>query len=207
MTGSTFRGWRQFVRDLVLARGVGLSPRVALFYARACRIARQVPDEFTLVAMTRADDLARLLVRARGSCRIVEIGTGSGTTSIALALDDRERLVWSYDVKPPRAERELFLRLAPAAVRRRITFLHEPGAEPSSAPASVDFVYIDGSHQREDTAATFRVWEPQLVPRATVAFHDYGRNWPGVAQAIDDLGLDGEVDGLLFVWRNQGARR
>jgi predicted O-methyltransferase YrrM len=207
LTGTTFRGWRQFVRDVVLARRVGLSPRVALFYARACRIARQVPDEFTLVAMTRADDLARLLVRARGSRRIVEIGTGSGTTSIALALDDRERLVWSYDVKPPRAERELFLRLVPNAVRERITFFQEAGTEPSSPPASVDLLFIDGSHQREDTAATFHVWEPQLVPRATVAFHDYGRNWPGVAQAIEDLGLDGEVDGLLFVWRRQTAPR
>src|SRR3954468_155602 len=90
----TFRGWRQFARDVVHARGVGLAPRVALFYARACRIARQLPDEFTLVAMTRADDLARLLELARGSRRVVEVGTGSGTTSIALALADPDRLVW-----------------------------------------------------------------------------------------------------------------
>jgi len=200
----TFRGWRQFARDVVHARGVGLAPRVALFYARACRIARQLPDEFTLVAMTRADDLARLLELARGSRRVVEVGTGSGTTSIALALADPDRLVWSYDVKPPRAERELYLRLAPTAAARRITFLHEPGAAPSSPPSSVDFVFIDGSHQREDTVATFRIWQQQLTPQSTVAFHDYGRNWPGVAQAIEDLGLDGEVDGLLFVWR-QGA--
>ena len=158
-------------------------------------------DDFTLVAMTRSDDLATVLRLARGKKRVVEIGTGGGTTTIALALDDRDRFVWSYDVKPPRPTRDRYLGLAPRDVARRISFLQESGAEPSDPPSSVDFVFIDGSHQREDTVATFRAWRRQLAPGGTIAFHDFGRNWPGVSEAIDDLGLKGEVEGLVFSWR------
>jgi hypothetical protein len=35
-----------------------------------------------------------------------------------------------------------------------------------------------------------------------VAFHDYGHPaHPGVAQAVADLGLEGDVRGGTFVWR------
>jgi predicted O-methyltransferase YrrM len=198
-------GWRQFLCDVGEARKLGLPRRVALFYARARRLAWSTPDEFTLTAMTRADDLCALLRLAAGSRRIVEIGTGTGTTSIALALATPGRRIWSYDVKSRGLGPDAYLRLAPANVRDRVMFLRESGIEPSNPPSPVDFVFIDASHQREDTVATFRAWERHLAPHGTIVFHDYGRNWPGVAQAIDDLGLEGEVEGLLYVWRRSGV--
>ena len=46
------------------------------------------------------------------------------------------------------------------------------------------------------------VWRPALAPDAIVAFHDYDHpDFPGVREAIEELGLDGEARGGLFVWR------
>jgi predicted O-methyltransferase YrrM len=199
------RGWRHFLLDLFAARRTRLPMRVALFYARVGRIARHTGDEFTLAAMTKAHDLGTLLGLASGRRRVVEIGTGAATTSIALALADRERQIWTYDVKA-RRQAQTYLRIAPASVRERITFCHESGAEPSRPPSAVDLVFIDGSHEREDTAATFRAWEKQLAPDGVVVFHDYGSQWVGVAQAVDDLRLKGKAEGLLFAWSRQSLQ-
>jgi hypothetical protein len=62
-------------------------------------------------------------------------------------------------------------------------------------------LFIDSTHEREGTLTEFRAWRERLAPGAVVAFHDYGHpEFPGVAQAVAELGLDGEVHGGLFVW-------
>jgi cephalosporin hydroxylase len=66
----------------------------------------------------------------------------------------------------------------------------------------VDAVFIDSSHLREETMATFRTFEPVLSPGGVVAFHDWDDDdYPGVTAAVRALGLEGEARGHLFVWR------
>jgi hypothetical protein len=44
-----------------------------------------------------------------------------------------------------------------------------------------------------------------LRPGATVAFHDYGdEHYPGVAQAVAQLGLQGEERAGMYLWRKPG---
>jgi hypothetical protein len=63
-------------------------------------------------------------------------------------------------------------------------------------------LFVDGSHERELTIATFEAWRPRLERDAIVAFHDFENpEYPGVTEAIRELGLNGEADGDLFVWR------
>jgi hypothetical protein len=70
------------------------------------------------------------------------------------------------------------------------------------AGEGVELLFIDSSHERAPTVLEFRAWRPLLGPGAVVVFDDYGHpDWPGVAEAVADLGLDGEVRGGLFVWR------
>ncbi len=62
-------------------------------------------------------------------------------------------------------------------------------------------VFIDGSHSRDDTVAAFQAWCPQLRVGGIVAFHDYDDPaYPGVTEAVRDLGLRGEPRRHLFVW-------
>jgi cephalosporin hydroxylase len=65
-------------------------------------------------------------------------------------------------------------------------------------------LYIDSSHEREQTMAEVRAWQPHLRVGALVLFDDYTHpDYPGVREAIEELGLEGERRGTLFVHRHQ----
>lgn len=179
-----------------------LPARVARFYLRARRHAHRRGDRFSLDSAARPQELAELLRLADGRKVVVELGTGTAWTAIALALDEDRRRVISYD-PCVRDEREGYLALAGAGVRDRIELRTEPDTSgPHSGDSQVEFLFIDSLHEREPAAAAFRAWREALAPGAVVVFHDYGHpGYPGVAEAISDLGLDGRRSGGLFVWQ------
>jgi SAM-dependent methyltransferase len=179
-----------------------LPPRVARFYLRARRVARRSGDRFSLDSATRPGELAELLRLARGHRLVVEIGTGTGWTAIALAIADPGRRVWSYDpvVRP---ETDRYLALTGSNVRERIDLRAVAGESAEWSGPLVDMVFIDSSHERDETIATFGAWRRRLAPGGIAAFHDYGEpDFPGVADAIEELGLPGEQRGRCFVWRS-----
>jgi predicted O-methyltransferase YrrM len=190
------RGWG--VRHLR-----GLPPRVAWFYFRATRRALRAGDERALQAASGPESVRRLLAVAEGRHDVVEIGTAAGWTAIALGLADPDRRVTSFD-PTSWPTRERYVRLVPAGVRRRVEFVDargKDGAELFSGTA--DLVFVDGNHSRDATIAHMQAWRPRLAPGGVVVFHDYENDaWPGVAEAIRELGLTGETPGgALFVWR------
>lgn len=180
-----------------------LPPRVALFLFRARRHAGRLRDDFSLLSSIRANELRTLCSLARGHRTVVELGTGTAWSAIALAVDDRTRRVVTYDpcVRP---EREAYLALAWPDVRGRIEFRNESDIAGPRPGESVGFLFIDSSHDRDSVLAAFRAWRHSLVPGAIVAFHDYDHpSYPGVREAIAELGLAGRRQGGLFVWRAQ----
>lgn len=194
---------RRARRALVEARWhaglLALPPRVALFQARARRLAWRSGDMFSLTSVTRPADLRWLLTLARGRRRVVELGTATGWTAISLALADPARTVSTLDVVR-REEPLRYLRLVGGAVRRRVELEIRDGAQGPLDQAPVDLLYIDSSHQRESTIAEVLAWRPVLAPGATVAFDDYANpDYPGVREAIAELGLTGERRGAMFV--------
>jgi predicted O-methyltransferase YrrM len=174
---------------------------VAVFFLRARGRARRRRDHFSLASAARPSELATLLVLAEGRERVVELGTGTGWTAAALAVADERRHVVSLD-PAERPERAGYLRLAGAAAARVQLRAQLDGAGPSDGDPPVELLFIDSSHEREATVLAFRAWQPALAPGAVVAFHDYGHpEYPGVAEAVADLGLAGDREGGLFVWR------
>ena len=180
-----------------------LPPRVAVFYSRSRRTAARTGDDWSLVSATPPASLALLLRLARGRREVVEVGTGTAWTTGALALADPRRRVLSFDpiVRP---ERDLYLGFLAPGVRSRVQLVDEPGEQTGPAgDRRPDFVFIDGSHDREITVRTFEAWRPLLAPGGVVAFHDYGNvKYPGVTQALKDIGLRGDVVRDVFVWRS-----
>ncbi len=181
---------------------VGLPPNVALFFARARRRAARRGDRWSLESATGPRSLAHVLRVARGQRRFVEIGTGTAWAAIGAALAEPGRHVVTYDpvVRP---ERDWYLDLAGAAARGRIRLVQGAGEDgPQSPTDRVGFVFIDGSHLRDLTIATFEAWRPALAPGGAIAFHDWQNEaYPGVTEAIRALGLRGEAEGDVFVWR------
>jgi predicted O-methyltransferase YrrM len=133
---------------------------------------------------------------------VVELGTGTAWSAIALALDEQGRSVISYDPSV-RPEREDYLDLAGRGVRERIELRAEPdSAGPHPGDLPVEFLFIDSLHEREPAKAAFRAWRQALAPGAMVVFHDYGHpDYPGVAEAVLDLELKGHRSGGLYIWR------
>jgi predicted O-methyltransferase YrrM len=173
--------------------------RVALFQARARVVAHRRGDRFSLTSVTRPVDLRTLLSLARGRTHVVELGTATGWTAISLALSDPARRVTSFD-PVSRPEPARYLRLVGPEVRSRITLVEAPGSDGPLDDRPVDLLYIDSSHDRQPTIEEVDAWRPTLAPGAAIVFDDYGHpDYPGVREAVQELGLDGRLVGTLFV--------
>jgi predicted O-methyltransferase YrrM len=173
--------------------------RVALFHLRARRLAARCGDGFGPDAATRPAKLAELVRLSRGRGHVVELGTAGGWTAVSLLLADRHCRVTSFDPFV-HAYRDRYLALAPAHVRERLTCLQAPGSAGPPDPTPVELLYIDSSHEREETVRELVAWQPVLAPGAVVVFDDYNHpDYPGVRAAIEELGLPGEMRAGLFV--------
>jgi predicted O-methyltransferase YrrM len=176
-----------------------LPPNVALFMFRARRHALRAGDSFSLASAIRPDELAVLLRLARGRVTVAELGTGTAVSTIALALADPDRRVATCDpcVRP---EREAYLALAGAGVRERIEFRAQPDSDGPRPGEAIELLFIDSEHYRESVVAAFRAWRESLVSDAVVVFHDYDHpSYPGVREAVEELGLPGRRVGGLYV--------
>lgn len=182
-----------------------LGARLSIFYVRAFWTALRHGDRWSLYVAQRPAELSETIAAARNRACVVEVGTGTAWTAIALALAAPDRQVTSYDIII-RPERELYLRLVGQDVRLRVRLLDRTRVGAEGGPAGPEMLFIDSSHEREETIATFREWEPRLVLGGVVAFHDY-RNTacPGVAEAVKELELEGESGESIFRW-TKGSR-
>lgn len=176
-----------------------LPPRVAWFQARARALAQRDDDRFSLTSVTRPRDLRTLLSLAAGRRNVVELGTATGWTAISLALADPARRVTTFDIVA-RPEPARYLRLTSADVRARIELVTAAGADGPRDDRPVDLLYIDSSHERQQTVDEVAAWRSTLAPGAAIVFDDYDHpEYPGVREAVDELGLGGRRAGTLFV--------
>lgn len=185
-----------------------LPPRVAGFQLRALRLARRLGDDFAWRSATRPADVREVLRLAAGRRTVAELGTATGWTAGSLALADPARTVLTFD--PVEQEhRGAYLSLLPGEASSRIGLHQMPGDAGAAlaAGAGVDFLFIDSTHARRGTVAEVEAWRPVLAQDALIVLHDYGNPaFPGVAEAVDELGLEGEVRGGCFVTRHRAPR-
>ncbi len=53
--------------------------------------------------------------------------------------------------------------------------------------SSLDFVMIDGAHDRESVLQDINAWLPKIKPGGLIAGDDYGGEWTGVKQSVDEV--------------------
>ena len=84
----------------------------------------------------------------------------------------------------------------------RLSLVLEPGDVGPKVDRTVDLLYIDTSHECADTIRELQAWRPALREGALVVFDDFAHpEFPGVREAILQLGLEGEERDGLFVHR------
>ena len=181
-----------------------LPPRVALFQWRARRLASKIDDTFGPVSATRPPKLAALLSLAKDRHYVAELGTATGWTAISLLIADPRREVVSYDPFE-RREPHLYLELVDPSVRNRLTLVLGRGDEGPQIDRPVELLYIDSAHERADTIRELEAWRPVLREGAVVVLDDFTHpEFPGVREAVEQLGLTGEHREGLFVHRVTG---
>ena len=180
----------------------GLPPRVARFQLAALRLARRLGDEFAWRSATRPADVKEILRLAAGRRRVAELGTATGWTAASLVLADPLRTVVTFD-PVVQEHRDAYMALLDDGDRERIRFVQMPGHEgPACLEHPAEFLFIDSTHDRAGTVAEVRAWRPHLARDALIVLHDYGNPaFPGVAEAVSDLGLEGDARGGCFVSR------
>jgi predicted O-methyltransferase YrrM len=182
---------------------IGLPPSVAFFQARAVVSAARSGDAFALQAASQPGDVRALLRLAGGRRTVVELGTATGWTTASLVLADPARTVTSYD-PVVQSGRDHYATLVAPKARARMTFVQgtgEAGGADWDGPP-VDLLFIDSTHTREDTVAEYDAWRSHLAAGALVVFHDFGNPaFPGVAEAVAELGVAGAVVGGAYVAR------
>jgi predicted O-methyltransferase YrrM len=201
------RGLSRYVLAMRLASQLAAFARLPrpaqTFYLRAALTAIRAGDQWSLKIAVRPRELEKLL-QLSGGGPVAEIGTGTGWCALALAACGCQ-VVTCDRIEPPQRERYIAL-VAPEAVHR-IRFSKRRGEQGPAEDMSFPLLFVDASHIRDETIATFEAWEPAVAPGGAVAFHDYAPAWPGVVEAVDALGLEGETCGVLFVWRKTGETK
>lgn len=136
---------------------------------------------------------------------VVEIGTHKGVTSLYMAqalLDQGKGHLYTYDPFDYN-QQDTFNKFP--ELKEYITYQKAKGVD--SDLDKVDFVFVDGFHEKEHVLAEINHFLPKLTEGAVMVFHDAGgdNERVGVNAAIDEVGLETEtivLDGTMRVYHH-----
>jgi SAM-dependent methyltransferase len=74
---------------------------------------------------------------------------------------------------------------------------------------SLDFVFIDASHEYEDVKKDILAWLPKVKVGGILAGHDYSQMWDGVVKAVDEIfGTDNlEISEVCWIYKKQNIEK
>jgi hypothetical protein len=68
---------------------------------------------------------------------------------------------------------------------------------------SIDFIFVDGSHEYEDVKDDIISWYPKVKTGGMLSGHDYSEAWPGVKKAVQECFSDFIVnEGCWAIYKN-----
>jgi predicted O-methyltransferase YrrM len=142
--------------------------------------------------------------------RIVNVGSGSGTSGLAFREARPDATIYTVDISPSgplgglENERNAFEGKGLNPTIQILGDSHEVGNYWQHG--MVDLIFIDADHSYEGCKGDLMAWRQWLKPGGIMAFHDYRRDefWPDVQRVLNDpdnmVGFDkfGVVDTLYI---------
>lgn len=137
---------------------------------------------------------------------IVNIGAGTGTSSLSFAESRKDARIYTVDISEGgplggmENERNAFNDTKDDSLLFPIQVIGDSkiiGKKWKSGPA--DLILIDGDHSYAGCLGDIEAWRDHVKPGGLLALHDYDRDvWPDVARAVDGGSLEG-FDQILLV--------
>jgi len=159
---------------------------------------KPIIDRPDIIKDIRSEGLYELITDLPRTGTIVEIGCLEGQSSEIFALTcDHVTCVdpWKsgYDDDDPNShedlshyEKEFDKRMSKYKnyVKAKLTSLE---ATRLFAPASLDFVYLDGAHTYTSVKADIEAWLPKIASGGAIGGHDFSPDWFGVIKAVQSI--------------------
>jgi len=162
---------------------------------------------------------SELYFRLGRELRIVEVGSFTGTSALAL-VNYAETLwcvdTWAGGTDPEDRINSLYrehgnnivlafadnvLHVADRIRPQRMTSLEAAGLH---SPQSLDLVFLDGDHSYEAVKADIAVWQMKIAPGGVLCGHDYDV-FEGVTRAANELGPE-RILGNVWVKEEDGLQ-
>jgi predicted O-methyltransferase YrrM len=215
------RGLPEFhlVKDEPRLRKAGLMPRAVPPRPRGQRVTKfNIPRHFKKVRAASSDEIGITLAdyasQVPSDQAIVEIGVFQGWTALLMAWGARQgngAHLWGVDpwelegntYGPPFtdlgsrtwAEYNVMAQ-GYSSVITLVQGFSENVAATWEGP-QIGLLFIDGDHSYKGAHDDVLMWSAHLAPGAVIAIDDYGHpDWPGVAEAVDELVADGFLEPL-----------
>jgi predicted O-methyltransferase YrrM len=61
---------------------------------------------------------------------------------------------------------------------------------------SLDFVFLDASHDYESVKEDLNLWYPKVKPGCMFSGHDYHASWPGVIKAVNEFAVNNKFPNI-----------
>lgn len=120
----------------------------------------------------------------------VNIGAGSGTSTLAISEARPDAMLFSVDVSPGGPlgglsnEVSAFRRANIETPYQILGDSREVGKNWNRE--EIDFIFIDDGHGHDEILGDINAWYPNMAENGIMMFHDYGSNdWPAVKDVVD----------------------
>jgi predicted O-methyltransferase YrrM len=161
---------------------------------------------------TSPEELKFLAESARNKTSIVEIGVWKGRSTKVLleasegfvhAVDhfkgtDKDGDPWSGILAKEQDVKAKFMENVGHYPNLRLHEMPSKEASMFFEDGDVDMVFIDGDHTYRGVKGDIDTWLPKIKKGGLICGHDYGVEWPGVVQAVNEKFKDVEVIGSIW---------
>lgn len=154
---------------------------------------RSLSETFGLISAVDLDLLkAGLIKLGRGMPRVVEIGTGAGTATLAILEACASAELYSIDIKKDSSGYVRGRIQAAMLSAEKVHFLigdsHVLCTDPRWIDNPIDFLFLDGDHSDAGIIGDLQGWVPLMATKGVIAVHDYGAPgtpWGHAAEVVD----------------------
>lgn len=131
---------------------------------------------------------------------IVNIGAGTGTSSLAFAESRRDAMIYTIDISDGgplggmQNEVNAFRDTNDSGLALPTQIVGDSKEIGKNWKIPADLVFIDGDHSFDGCLGDIEAWRDHIKPGGILALHDYDRDvWPDVARAVE---LPGSMAGF-----------